>query len=295
MLKFNSERQGARLSAFSSALFSDEMRSGLSLLALALALAFASTVSTGCSSFGRSVKNFVSGDEKPKVTGPKYSDNENLRFQSDRKYRRMNKSRFEDEAEVSAQAGSLWVMEGQGAYLFSQNQTRILGDLLNVKLDGSPKQQLQSKVKVISKLLDRLDAPSRGLASKEPGSSGQANTQATPAGGAKPGADATAAKNDGEGGEKQGATAGAAAAEKPDSKSDPISAIGTVPTRIVEQLKDGSYRVRGMQPFMIGRREYKVIVTGVVRAEDFDDAGIDSSKLLDPQFDIVSSRKGATL
>ena len=68
-----------------------------------------------------------------------------------------------------------------------------------------------------------------------------------------------------------------------------------VPTRIVEQLKDGSYRVKGMQPFMIGKREYKVIVTGVVRPEDFDDAGIDSSKLLDSQFDIVSSRKGATL
>jgi flagellar L-ring protein precursor FlgH len=47
-----------------------------------------------------------------------------------------------------------------------------------------------------------------------------------------------------------------------------------------------------MQPFMIGKREYKVIVTGVVRPEDFDDAGIEAGKLLDPQFDIVSSRKG---
>jgi flagellar L-ring protein precursor FlgH len=46
---------------------------------------------------------------------------------------------------------------------------------------------------------------------------------------------------------------------------------------------------------MIGKREYKVIVTGIVRQEDFDDSGIDASKLLDPQFDIVSSRRGASL
>jgi flagellar L-ring protein precursor FlgH len=254
----------------------------LSLLAFCLAV-FAAM--TGCASFNRSVKSLV-GDEKPKVT--KYSDQENLRFQSDRKYRRMNKNKFEDEAEVSAQAGSLWVMEGQGAYLFAQNQTRVMGDLLNVRVEGNPRSQLSSKVKVISKLLDRLDAPLRGPAS------------AQAANNAKPGAssDATTKKDE----DTEAAAAGRAAAggdkaaaEKGFDPKDPISTIQTVPTRIVEQLKDGSYRVKGVQPFMIGKREYKVIVTGVVRPEDFDDAGIESSKLLDSQFDIVSSRKGATL
>ena len=42
---------------------------------------------------------------------------------------------------------------------------------------------------------------------------------------------------------------------------------------------------------MIGKKEYKVIVTGIVRADDFNDEGIDAPKLLDPQFDIVSLRK----
>ena len=259
----------------------------LSLFAFVLAV-FAAM--TGCAGFGRSVKGLVS-DDKPKVT--KYSDQENLRFQSDRKYRRMNKNKFEDEAEVNAQAGSLWVMEGQGAYLFAQNQTRMMGDLLNVHIEGNPRSQLSSKTKVISKLLDRLENPNRGPASAQ-----------TSLAGAKPGAAAAgadAAKPDADADEKaaKGAAGDKAGAEKPGAEKldpkDPISSVQNVPTRIVEQLKDGSYRVKGMQPFMIGKREYKVIVTGVVRPEDFDDGGIDSSKLLDSQFDIVSSRKGATL
>lgn len=254
----------------------------LSLLAFCLAVF---TALTGCASFNRSVKGLVSNDQ-PKVT--KYSDQENLRFQSDRKYRRMNKNKFEDEAEVNAQAGSLWVMEGQGAYLFAQNQTRVMGDLLNVRVEGNPRSQLSSKVKVISKLLERLDAPIRAPSSAQTSLAGKQ--------GEKP-ENAAKKDDDGDSSDAKGKTAGAdkASSEKTFDPKDPIGTIQTVPTRIVEQLKDGSYRVKGVQPFMIGKREYKVIVTGVVRPEDFDDSGIDSSKLLDSQFDIVSSRKGATL
>ena len=208
----------------------------------------------------------------------------------------MNRNRFEDEADVNAQAGSLWIMEGQGAYLFAQNQTRMMGDLLNVRVEGSPRQQLSSKVKVISKLLDRLEAPQRGLAgtpvqaAKAGGAQGANPAAQPPAPGAEAGAAADAA-GAGAAGAAQAATEKAGTFDP----RDPISTIQTVPTRIVEQLKDGSYRVKGVQPFMIGKREYKVIVTGVVRPEDFDDGGIESSKLLDSQFDIVSSRKGSTL
>ncbi len=245
----------------------------------------------GCSSLQRAVKS-----EQPKVT--RYSDRDNLAFESDRKYRRMNKNRFEEEAEVGAQAGSLWVMEGQGAYLFAQNQTRMIGDLLNVRVEGSPKQQLSSKVRVISKLLERLEAPRastappvRGPASAAGATAGAgaSNSAASPGVSDPPaagvGADAQATQVAGAGGEKPGTF----------DPKDPISTIQTVPTRIVEHLKDGSYRVKGVQPLMIGRREYRVIVTGVVRPEDFDDNGIDASKLLDSQFDIVSSRKGSSI
>jgi flagellar L-ring protein precursor FlgH len=67
-----------------------------------------------------------------------------------------------------------------------------------------------------------------------------------------------------------------------------------VPTRVVERMVDGNYRVRGMQSFMIGQREYKVIVAGIVRAEDFNEEGINASQLLDSSFDIVSA-KGAEM
>ncbi len=243
----------------------------------------------GCSSLQSVVKT-----EQPKVT--RYSDRESLPFESDRKYRRMNRNRFEEDAEVGAQAGSLWVMEGQGAYLFAQNQTRMLGDLLNVRVEGSPKQQLSSKVRVISKLLERLETPRSATPQAVRGPAGASANPNAPAAAAAASDAAASAGSDAASG-AQSAQASGGGNEKSGSfdPKDPISTIQTVPTRIVEQLKDGSYRVKGVQPFMIGRREYKVIVTGVVRPEDFDDNGIEASKLMDSQFDIVSSRKGTNL
>ncbi len=57
-------------------------------------------------------------------------------------------------------------------------------------------------------------------------------------------------------------------------------------------MADGNYKIRGSQPFMIGKREYKVIVAGIIRPEDYNDQGVSSQKLLDPQFDVVSIRRG---
>ena len=264
------------------------------------ALAFAATLSTGCSSLGKTIKNFISGKEdspsRPQGGPPRFSDNENMRVTSDRQYKRMNRQKFEEEAELKADAGSLWVMEGQGAYLFSQNQIRMVGDLLNVKIDGAPRSQLQTKTRVIARLLERLEAPQRGLASQQnPNQQAQAgaNPGAQGAAGAQGGQQPNQAAQGNQGAQPgaQGAEGDAQAAKKDDGPFN----VQVVPTRIVEQLKDGSYRVRGMQPFMIGKREYKVIVTGIVRPEEFDDGGLEASKLLDPQFDIVSSRKGASL
>lgn len=228
-------------------------------------------VLSGCASLSKAWKSLIGHDEDPisKVTTPRFSETDNVKVTDNKQYRRMNRQRFEEEADVKADAGSLWVMEGQGAYLFSQNQMRMVGDLLNVKIEGAPRTQLQTKTKVISNLLSRLESSQmRGPAS-------------APAAAAAPAPAAETAAASGGGDDKAAAT--------PDASGFNVS---VVPTRIVEQLKDGSYRVRGMQPFMIGKREYKVIVTGVVRPEDFDDNGITAPKLLDPQFDIVSSRKG---
>lgn len=234
-----------------------------------LVVLFACVSMSGCASLSKTWKSLVGHDDDPvaQVKTPRFSETDTVKVADNKQYKRMNRQRFEDEADVKADAGSLWVMEGQGGYLFSQNQMRMVGDLLNVKIEGAPKTQLQTKTRVISSLLARLESPSVR---------GPASAQAAPA----PAPAAPAA--DDKGGD-------AKAVGAPDASGFNVA---VVPTRITEQLKDGSYRVRGMQPFMIGKREYKVIVTGVVRPEDFDDAGIEAGKLLDPQFDIVSSRKG---
>ncbi len=279
-----------------SGLKSRELPSAKSLVVLMLML----SALAGCSSIRKQARSLVGADTetRPQPTAPRYSDNQNMRYTADRKYRRMTKSRMEEEADLNPQAGSLWVMEGQGSYLFAQNQVRQLGDLLPVAVEGNPRQQLQSKVRVISKLLERLEAPSRGLASARGGTPASgSNPQSVPQGAAKEGAPPADPNAPASADPNAAAAAPGAVAQKEGmpSKDDLIASIQTVPTRVVEQLKDGSYRVKGIQPFMIGKREYKVIVTGIVRPEDFDERGIDSSKLLDSQFDIVSSRKGSSL
>ncbi|MFZ4402530.1 MAG: flagellar basal body L-ring protein FlgH [Pseudobdellovibrionaceae bacterium] len=208
----------------------------------------------------------------------KYSQSSQMPVTSDRNYKKVTKNQLEEESNLGSQAGSLWVMDGQGSFLFSQNKTRQPGDLLNVKLEGAALKQVETKVKVIKQLLKQLEDQKRqeelknnpkladNSASREP-----ASAQGAPA--AKP--------------------AGAIAANKTDDKeeSDSLADMESVPTRIVEKLPDGNYRIKGSQPFMIGKREYKVLITGLIRAEDFNDEGITSKKLLDPQFDVVSLRK----
>lgn len=223
-------------------------------------------VLSGCSSLWKDAKETV-GLEPVTPEGEsivRFSENPNMLNVSNRNYKRMTKQRMEEEAEIHAQAGSMWTNEGQGSYLFSQNKSRREGDLLNVKIEGSAQKQIDTKVSVIKKLLKKLEEEELRAAQ----------------------ADSKVADNNGD---AKRAPAAAAAAPK-EEKDEPVQ-IDAVPTRLVEKTPDGNYRVKGQQPFMIGKREYKVIVTGLIRPEDFNDEGIASSKLLDPQYDVVSIRK----
>jgi flagellar L-ring protein precursor FlgH len=177
-------------------------------------------------------------------------------------------------------------MEGQGAYLFSQNVVRMIGDPLGVRIEGEPQEQLTSKSKVIGKLIAQIEERRRRAAGRGPAS--DEKKEETPTGtapqnkAAKPAAaPAATAQN----------TSMAAPGATEEAKD---FSVKTVPTRVVERLVDGNYRVRGTQPFMIGTREYKVIVSGIVRAEDFNEEGISAAQLLDANFDIVSSKSTET-
>ncbi len=257
----------------------------LSKILLALGL---SALLSGCAT----IKGWVGlGDSKEKAaaatktivdTPVRFSDNNNVPATSAREYKRMTRQRMEEESQVNSQAGSMWVMEGQGAYLFAQNKTRREGDLLNVKIEGAAQQQIDTKVAVIKKLLkqledeekkakDREEAEKLKLAQAENGGTDRSPASTTAAAPPPP--------------------PPPPAPEKKSEEKDEQVKIDSVPTRLVEKQPDGNYRLKGQQPFMIGKREYKVIVTGIIRPEDFNDEGVSSAKLLDPQFDVVSLRR----
>ena len=229
---------------------------------------------SGCATMKDLWASLNGADKPPRLedikTAPRYSDNQNMAVPTDRQYKRMNRQRMEEESDLGQAAGSTWVMEGQGAYLFAQNKMRTEGDLLNVKLDGPALKQVETKVSVIKSLLKQLEDQQKSELSNSLASAGAASR--APAGAAE------AKKEEPK-------------KEEPKDAKEDLADIANVPTRIVEKLADGNYRVKGAQPFMIGKREYKVIVTGMIRPEDFNDEGITSQKLLDPQYDVVSIRK----
>lgn len=117
-------------------------------------------VSTGCASVNDYLAS-LNKKETPSLekiaTAPRYSESQNMAVPTDRQYKRMTKNRMEEESDLGSSAGSTWVMEGQGAYLFVQNKMRREGDLLNVKLDAPAMKQVETKVSVIKKLLKQLE------------------------------------------------------------------------------------------------------------------------------------------
>lgn len=223
---------------------------------------------------------------------------------SNNETKRTTRKSLEEESMLGESTGSLWMGRGQQAYLFTNNNQRLLGDLLNIKIEGYPKEQIQTKINTISKLLaeilgeqkqeiefkqnelkkqlvppeektDEEPALMRGLAStdeKEAPTPEQIQQELN--------------QNN-----KKLKTIGDESEEIAQLKSAKDLPIKTIPTRIVEIQKDGDYRVRGEQPFMIGKREYKLLVMGTVRSEDYNEQGVSAEVLIDPVFDIISDKK----
>lgn len=227
----------------------------------------------------------------PKVNMVKYSETAHAGVPTDRSYRRMTRAQMEEESELGSSAGSMWNMDGQSSYLFAQNKSRKEGDVLKINLDESAMKQIETKVTVIKKLLKELEE--QLAAEKEARRLASIESAKLAAGG-----DAKDSKD-----EKKDPNAVAAVPTPPPpvkkveakvnekEEKQNLDEIKVVSSRIVEKLPDGNFRIKGAQPFMIGKREYKVIVTGLIRPEDFNDEGIGSQKLLDPQYDVVSLRK----
>lgn len=268
----------------------------MKIFLFAIYLMLSMTLISGCSSFGRTMKSWVGGDPHPEPAntggsrttstensnlGTSYNQRQNMPVYTDKNYQKMSKEDFENEYLAKDRDGSLWVMEGQDSYLFSQNIVRLPGDIFNVVLDGQPQKQLSTKVNVIKDLSEAAKRKPAAVVPQGPPPGipildGGEKTAAAPA------MDANAPAQP------------AQQAAKTDPRLDQFD-VSQIPVRIVDRTIDGSYRVKGSQIFMIGKDEYKVIVSGLVRPNDVADGGVSSSKMIDSKFDIVRSRKRTSL
>ena len=192
----------------------------------------------------------------------RYSESPQMASGAERRYQSLNRAEIEDSAELQANAGSMWMMEGQSSYLFLPNRSRKEGDSLQVKLEGAGQKQVETKVVVIKKLLKQLEEQNRGNRLSEAEAESPSRSPAS-----------------------------AGAAKKPEEDKPDLSEVATIPAKITDRTPDGMYRIKGSQSLMIDDKEFKVIMTGVLKPDDYNDEGVSSSKLIDPQYDVVSVRR----
>jgi flagellar L-ring protein precursor FlgH len=223
---------------------------------------------SGCAAFSKEGFRNTASQVVPFVDPVplKYSDAPQVPSGAERQYKHMSKSQMEEDASLSQEAGSMWVMEGQTSYLFSQNKARKEGDHLNVKLEGVAQKQVETKVTMIKKLLKQLEEQLKAQQMKQQG--GNPEESRGPASEKKP-----------------------EVAKKPEDDKVDLSEVQTIPAKITERLADGTFRIKGSQPMLINDKEFHVIVTGVLKPEDFQDEGVPSGRLLESQFDVVSIRR----
>ncbi len=251
-------------------------------------------------------------DEPESEPLTKYSDNANMAPATDREYKRMTRQRMEDESDLQSGAGSLWVMEGQTSYLFAQNKQRRAGDPTQIKIEGSALKQIEMKVGTIQDLLKELEEQKKASEEIDKKEAGEKQRVADiekekqtilTNGEARSDSMAQAMAE-----ERIKNRAPAAIANNPNDKKAPIEAakkpekeekidlkdIQLIPSKIVEKTPDGMFRVVGQQYLNIKKRPYKVIATGLVRPEDFDDQSLSSNKIFEAQYDIIHMKKTET-
>ncbi len=239
-------------------------------------------------------------DEEPLT---KFSDINNMAPPSDRQYKRMTRQKMEEESALFDSAGSLWKMDGQSSFLFAENKHRRPGDPTAIKVEGSALKLIESKVAVIQDLLAQLEEQKKKFEEEAVKSEEEKSRLAI-------------AEEEKKLREEQMALSGLPplnadqfyapepappkrepAAVKPvvvakEEKVD-LKELDMIPSKIVEKLEDGIYRIRGQQFLTIKKKPYKVIATALIRAEDFNDLNVSSNKLLDAQYDVIHVKRTA--
>lgn len=236
-------------------------------------------------------------DEEPLT---KYSELNNMAPPSDRQYKRMTRLKMEEESELYSSAGSLWKMEGQTSYLFAENKHRREGDPTSIKMESTALKQIESKVAVIQDLMKELEAQKKQAEEDAKKTEVEKARLAQLDEEKKMQAERTARgekimnEADMYAPEPEVARAPAAVEPKPVAEKEEkidLKDIELIPSKIVEQLPDGIFRIRGQQFLTIKKKPYKVIATALIRAEDFNDLNVSSNKLLDAQYDVIHVKK----
>lgn len=239
----------------------------------------------------------------------RYSEMNNMAPPSDRQYKRMTRKKMEEESELYSSAGSLWKMEGQTSYLFAENKHRREGDPTTIKMEGAALKLIENKVAVVQDLLKQLEnqklkaeedsvkaeAEKMRLAQIEEEKNLRAQKIARgeividPMEEQMKELSAPSAKAAVDTRKPAGTIAEKAEKEEKIDLKD----IENIPSRIVEKMSGDTYRIRGQQYLTIKRKPYKVIATALIRAEDFKDGGVSSSKLLEAQYDLIHIKRTA--
>lgn len=246
-------------------------------------------------------------DEEP-IT--KYSDINNMAPPSDRQYKRMTRKKMEEESELYSSAGSLWKMEGQTSYLFAENKHRREGDPTSIKMEGAALKMIENKVAVISDLLKQLEA--QRIQAEEDSKNAEAERMrlAQEEEEKKLRAERIAkgelvvdpmeeeafqekAKVDAKAATEARKPASVSSNKNDKEEKFDLKEVELIPSKIVEKMSDDTYRIRGQQYLTIKKKPYKVIATALIRAEDFNDNGVSSNKLLDAQYDVIHVKRAS--
>src|ERR1700683_2890038 len=119
--------------------------------------------SINCASFGQKIKSWMGGgDDKKVASNPpvtSFSNQPNVTPGQERKYHRTTKDSFGEDQGLEESSGSLWRKEGQASYLFSQNNLRMMGDIINVDVEGKAADSLSAKLGIIKQNLARIENP----------------------------------------------------------------------------------------------------------------------------------------
>ena len=242
------------------------------------------------------------GEEVPVVEAEieTYSKSSQLIPAVDRNYKRMTKARMEEESDLHAGAGSLWIMDGQKSYLFAQKNKRREGDPTSLKVEGNAMKQVQLKITTIQDLLNELEEQRQQAeldqkkqeAEKKRLADIELEFQKIMDGETPP--EEKIAREQAEKTIKDRKPAAADVVKPPKVEKEvkvDLKEIEMIPSKIVEKVDGGLYRISGFQTLTIKNRPYKVIATGLIRTDDFSDQQVSSNKLVDPQFDVIHLKK----